>query len=84
MGHLRAGNAKRGTDYDPYAVCTTSIGYSGSYTGEHRGGARTPGGRAKKVASGRVKVQHEPRKKGVHWKPETERVYRQDLAKGKK
>lgn len=29
--HVKDANAKRGTDYNPYAVCTTSIGYEGSY-----------------------------------------------------
>jgi hypothetical protein len=29
--HVKDANAKRGTDYNPYAVCTTSIGYTGSY-----------------------------------------------------
>lgn len=49
LGHVRTANAKRGTSYEPYGVCTASIGYSGSYTGEHRQGARTPGGRKRKL-----------------------------------
>lgn len=49
IGHVTAANAKRGTDYQPYGVCTASIGYSGSYTPGHRRGARTPGGRSKRM-----------------------------------
>lgn len=29
--HVERANAKRGTSYNPYAVCTTSVGYEGSY-----------------------------------------------------
>lgn len=80
LGHVKASNAHYGKGYNPYAVCTTSIGYAGSYTKDFRGGARTPGGRAKKVARGDVKVQHEPRPQGVHWKPTTVQTMQRDLA----
>lgn len=36
IGHVRTANAKRGTSYDPYGVCTSSIGYAGSINPEHR------------------------------------------------
>lgn len=49
LGHVRTANAKRGTDYEPYGVCTASIGYAGSYTPSHRRGARTPAGRARRM-----------------------------------
>lgn len=49
LGHVRTANAKRGTDYEPYGVCTASIGYSGSYKAGFRRGARTPAGRARKM-----------------------------------
>lgn len=49
LGHVRAANAKRGTTYEEYGVCTASIGYAGSYTAGHRRGARTPAGRARKM-----------------------------------
>ena len=29
--HVKDANAKRGTDYNVYAVCGASIGYSGTY-----------------------------------------------------
>lgn len=54
LGHVRSANAKRGTDYEPYGVCTASIGYSGSYTPSHRRGARTPAGRARKMQESRA------------------------------
>jgi hypothetical protein len=81
LGHVRAGNTHRGKSYNPYAVCTASIGYAGSYTKGHRGGARTPAGRDRKVASGAVSPAREPRRRGVHWRPTTQRVYTEDLAK---
>jgi hypothetical protein len=40
IGHVRTANAKRGTSYDPYGVCTSSIGYAGSINPEHRRQAR--------------------------------------------
>ena len=49
INHVKAANAKRGTDYNPYAVCTSSIGYSGSYLKGFRQGARTPAGRRRKM-----------------------------------
>lgn len=49
LGHVRTANAKRGTDYEPYGVCTASIGYVGSYKAGHRRGARTPAGRARRM-----------------------------------
>ena len=52
LGHVTSSIAKHGYPYPKgteYAICTTSIGYAGSYTGEHRQGARTPKGRAKKM-----------------------------------
>ncbi len=53
LGHVRGSKQKYGYGWDKgteYAICTTSIGYSGSYTQGHRKGARTPGGRARKMA----------------------------------
>lgn len=40
--------AKGGVE-SPYAICTSSIGYAGSFTKGHRKGARTPGGRKKRM-----------------------------------
>ncbi len=49
LGHVADANAKRGTDYNEYGVCTASIGYAGSYEKDFRRGARTPKGRARKM-----------------------------------
>lgn len=46
--HVKDANAKRGTDYNPYAVCTTSIGYAGSYKPESRRKGR---GRAREAGT---------------------------------
>lgn len=50
LGHVRPSKAKYG--YGPgteYAICTSSIGYSGSYKRGFRQGARTPAGRQRKL-----------------------------------
>ena len=53
LGHVRPSKAKYGYgEGAEYGICTTSIGYAGSYTKQHRHGARTPGGRQRKIKEG--------------------------------
>lgn len=52
--HVEDQNRRRGTSYNPYAVCTTSIGYTGSYKpgSRRKGRARESG--IREASTGRL------------------------------